>query len=570
MKTKGSTGNTVYPKQHRKEPLMETATPRNADSSQNPFGQTFGGSDIPPPKRSLPPDALRLYHGLQRFMNPPSASGPTLASFKTATGSFGSGKRNLSPEPARQASPGLSSKIGPHTFSDKTTPAVSNSATSSAIRRAETSSPPASSFGRDNAAFKPVSAASDTSSVTDPRTADAILYGSDTSSGNSSRFRSQDNASDYALAAGNEGFHMPAEIHPGLIASGSPQQQERTRQESVRLQHSLGNEGFTLSPDTPEQAARFKEALEAGGKQAGAMLSGQERETRLAYGMPAEGESTQSAWGTYMNAKRKSDTATHDDEARYLNRLAGSGYGTGITDLSHSLIAGGYDAGSKALTYGYLVTKPLTFMWDNDVYTDPQSGITYKDDLSAYLGYPARRLLHEKKEAEKAARSEAYQNASLTQPGYLPVKAVGTVMEDLITTLVMLYLTRQAGLGSATAVSMAISAVSDYSSGYDRTVAEWMDKPQGEIGQNRVYRELRRQGITDTRARFIIGHTLGEKQAKRSALAGALRAYAASRVAGMTRTGEEGAGTLIWQDTLINMGFDGVSNYLKKEEKSKK
>ncbi|EEO27764.2 hypothetical protein [Oxalobacter paraformigenes] len=143
-------------------------------------------------------------------------------------------------------------------------------------------------------------------------------------------------------------------------------------------------------------------------------------------------------------------------------------------------------------------------------------------------------------------------------------------MEDLITTLVMLYLTRQAGLGSATAVSMAISAVSDYSSGYDRTVAEWMDKPQGEIGQNRVYRELRRQGITDTRARFIIGHTLGEKQAKRSALAGALRAYAASRVAGMTRTGEEGAGTLIWQDTLINMGFDGVSNYLKKEEKSKK
>ena len=87
-------------------------------------------------------------------------------------------------------------------------------------------------------------------------------------------------------------------------------------------------------------------------------------------------------------------------------------------------------------------------------------------------------------------------------------------------------------------------AWSSYSSGgYDRTVAEWMDKPQGEIGQNRVYRELRRQGITDTRARFIIGHTLGEKQAKRSALAGALRAYAASRVAGMTRTGEEGAFT---------------------------
>lgn len=83
-------------------------------------------------------------------------------------------------------------------------------------------------------------------------------------------------------------------------------------------------------------------------------------------------------------------------------------------------------------------------------------------------------------------------------------------MEDLVTTLGTLYLTRQAGLESATAVNMAISAVSDYSSGYDRTVAEWMDKPQNEIEQNRVYRELRRQGITDFQARFIIGQRSGK------------------------------------------------------------
>ena len=143
-------------------------------------------------------------------------------------------------------------------------------------------------------------------------------------------------------------------------------------------------------------------------------------------------------------------------------------------------------------------------------------------------------------------------------------------MEDLVTTLGTLYITSQAGPESATAVSMAMAAVSDYSSGYDKTVAEWMDKPEDEIEQNRVYRELRRQGITDTRARFIIGHTLGEKRAQIFALVGALRAYAASFLGKMTRTGEEGAATLIGQDTLINMGFDGVSNYLKKEEKSKK
>ena len=261
---------------------------------------------------------------------------------------------------------------------------------------------------------------------------------------------------------------------------------------------------------------------------------------------------------------------THEDDARYLNRLAGSGYGTGVTDLSHSLIAGGYDAGSKALAFDQLTKEPLSYWLKTHRYTDPESRIAYHDDPVAYLYYPYRRYLYEKKQGEKAARSEAYKNAGVTNPAYLPVKVAGTLMEDLATTLVTLYLTRQAGLESATAVSMAMAAVSDYSSGYDRTVAEWMDKPEDEIGQNRVYRELRRQGLSDHRARFIIGHTLGEKQAKGRALAGALRAYAASRLAGMTRTGEEGAATLIGQDTLINMGFDGVSNYLKKEEKSKK
>ena len=104
--------------------------------------------------------------------------------------------------------------------------------------------------------------------------------------------------------------------------------------------------------------------------------------------------------------------------------------------------------------------------------------------------------------------------AGFTNPGYLPVKAAGTAMEDLATTLVTLYLTRQAGLENATVVSMAMAAVSDYSSGYDKTVAEWMDKPEDEIGQNRVYRELRRQGLSDHRARFIIGPRWGKSRLK--------------------------------------------------------
>lgn len=158
--------------------------------------------------------------------------------------------------------------------------------------------------------------------------------------------------------------------------------------------------------------------------------------------------------------------------------------------------------------------------------------------------------------------------AGFTNLSYLPVKAAGTLMEDLATTLVTLYLTRQAGLESATAVSMAMAAVSDYSSGYDRTVAEWMDKPEDEIGQNRVYRELRRQGLSDHRARFIIGHTLGEKQAKGRALAGALRAYAASRLAGMTRTGEEGPVTKEVQERVINWGIDEMRDYWKGNQKN--
>ena len=543
---------------------MEKDNIWNTGENKNPFGQIAGGSDFPSPKRPLPPDALRLYHGLQRFLNNPS-SGPTLSSYRAATRSSDTVNQTLSRELTRQASQGLSHVIDNTSFSHKTTPAVSNSTTSPVIRGTETFSPQRkASSGTGQATFKPDSAGRARFSVADPRHTDAIQYGSDTTAGTSSRLRSQGDTPDYAPAAGNEGFHLPDEIHPGLVSSDSPGQQERTRQETVRLQHSLGNEGFTMSPDTPEQAARFRAAMEDTGKQAGAILSGNERETRFAYGMPAEGESTQSAWGTYMDAKRKSDTVTHEDDARYLNRLAGSGYGTGVTDLSHSLIAGGYDAGSKTLTYGYLATKPLTFMLDKDRYTDPQSGITYQDDLSAYLGYPARRLLYDRKEAEKAARSEAYKNASVTNPDYLPVKAAGTLMEDLATTLVTLYLTRQAGLESATAVSMAMAAVSDYSSGYDRTVAEWMDKPEDEIGQNRVYRELRRQGLSDHRARFIIGHTLGEKQAKGRALAGALRAYAASFLGKMTRTGEEGGMLKFVQDEGSSWGIERGIDMFKK------
>ena len=140
-------------------------------------------------------------------------------------------------------------------------------------------------------------------------------------------------------------------------------------------------------------------------------------------------------------------------------------------------------------------------------------------------------------------------------------------MEDLVTTLGTLYITSQAGPESATAVSMAMAAVSDYSSGYDKTVAEWMDKPEDEIEQNRVYRELRRQGITDTRARFIIGHTLGEKQAQICALVGALRAYAASFLGKMTRTGEEGMFTKEIQDTTLDKGLDYLFKQINKDRK---
>ena len=242
---------------------MKKEDNRNMGSSQNPFGQTLGGSDFSSPKRSLPPDALRLYHGIQRFLNGPSPSGPTLSSYRAATRSSDTVNQTLSRELTRQASQGLSHVIDHDAFSDKTTPAVSNSTTSPVIRGTETFSPQRkASSGTGQATFKPDSAGRARFSVADPRHTDAIQYGSDTTAGTSSRLRSQGDTPDYAPAADNEGFHLPDEIHPGLISSDSPGQQERTRQETVRIQYSLGNEGFTLSPDTFEQAARFRAAME--------------------------------------------------------------------------------------------------------------------------------------------------------------------------------------------------------------------------------------------------------------------------------------------------------------------
>ena len=239
---------------------METDNIWNTGENKNPFGQTFGGSDLPPPKRSLSPDALRLYHGFQRFLNRPSSSSPTLASYRAASGSSHMVNQNLSRELTRQASPGLSPVIDNTAFSPKIAPPVSNSTTFSTIRGTETFSPQrkGSSFGRDNTAFKPASASSDTFPTTDPRHTDAIPYGSDTSSGASSRLRSQGDTPDYAPAAGNEGFHLPDEIHPGLVSPDSPGQQERTRQKASKRQaHGrlgwMPNERATQPPMTTRQ-----------------------------------------------------------------------------------------------------------------------------------------------------------------------------------------------------------------------------------------------------------------------------------------------------------------------------
>ena len=108
---------------------------------------------------------------------------------------------------------------------------------------------------------------------------------------------------------------------------------------------------------------------------------------------------------------------------------------------------------------------------------------------------------------------------------------------------------------------MVISAVSDYSSGYDKTVAEWMDKPEEEIERNGVYRALRSRGFPGHQARFIIGHTLGEKQAKINALVGAVRAYAVSVLGGITRTGTESGPLRFWQDKGIDWGIGEALDY---------
>ena len=139
----------------------------------------------------------------------------------------------------------------------------------------------------------------------------------------------------------------------------------------------------------------------------------------------------------------------------------------------------------------------------------------------------------------------------------------GTALEDLVTTLGALTLASRIEPGNRGLASMVISAVSDYSSGYDRTVAEWMDKPQDEIEQNGVYRELRNRGIPEHKARFIIGHTLGKKQAQINALVGALRAYATSLFAGMARTGTEGPITKEAQDKILNIFIDSGVDFAK-------
>lgn len=85
----------------------------------------------------------------------------------------------------------------------------------------------------------------------------------------------------------HEGFHDLADRHPQAVFPVSRPQQEPDWPDAFRMRHALGHEGVALPDDIGQRAIRFKSGMEAPGRQSGAVLEGNERQTRFAPEYPA-------------------------------------------------------------------------------------------------------------------------------------------------------------------------------------------------------------------------------------------------------------------------------------------
>ena len=370
------------------------------------------------------------------------------------------------------------------------------------------------------------------------------------------------------IDGGNEGYTLPP-IQP------STKNAESYPGEKEKLQEHTANEGFTIGKKsrTDEESERRIEETAAFLER---FFKGNEKEQRFANGLPAPGEEHKSILGMYTDAKSKSDNAMQGDWSKTVKNLNGSSFGQGVMDTYHSAAAGGYDV-VNGIARGIQMVEPFAkkhyqYPWkSNPRYTDPETKIEYEFDPMEYGLYRFRQQFRDESKKHEDARSEDFDQASLTNPGYLGVKVAGKGAQDIMALLGTAWVLKFLG-AAGTVGEVALGALNGKGKRYDEHMDDVMKKSEEDMWKNGAYREMRKAGRTDHQARFSIGTKHARMESDAAAIFGAIQAVLTAGITKATRDGSEGRGTRMLQDMsldkLIDYGTNQFENFSKDKNNS--
>ena len=368
-------------------------------------------------------------------------------------------------------------------------------------------------------------------------------------------------ASDYEeslkIDSGNEGYTLPP-VQPSKGRESYPD-------ENRKLQENAANEGFTIRNSEEYRQAQIEseQNMKSMTEFFGKFLRGNERENRFANGLPAEGEGHSSILGNYLDLKNKTDNFTQEDWEKGIKNLSRSSFGQGVMDIHHSGAASGYDLAEKALILSHMLDSTRSLhagVYENGIgWTDPDTRVRYSVSPSDLNDYRTWKFLKKAGQAHKDARSDDFKQDWKTNHGYIPIKAVGTGIQDILTPLVTAYLATQTGQVGEMAVPLLSGVVGGYSKGYAQRMEEKENIPEVEMMKNPVYVKMRRHGWSDEYARFALSRQEAEAEGWMQGLYGLVSSYLTGKAVGMTRTGDEGELMKTGQDIF----FDKLIDYLK-------
>ena len=167
--------------------------------------------------------------------------------------------------------------------------------------------------------------------------------------------------------------------------------------------------------------------------------------------------------------------------------------------------------------------------------------------------YRFRQQFRDESKKHEDARSKDFNQASLTNPGYLGVKVAGKGAQDIMALLGTAWVIKNMGpLGIVG--ELTLGALNGKGKKYDEHMDEVMKKSEEDMWKNGAYREMRKAGRTDHQARFSIGTKHARMESDAAALFGAIKAVLTAGVGKITRNGTE--------SPLLKKSQDYVSDFL--------